>query len=404
MTATDSRAGGDAAQRQAPALATSGWGEPFVFVQPHNLCFWVYLGLMGVGLFQIWSYFDPTIGFYADGYAVGAVLCAACGAAWWFWLRHVDRWERQPVGLVFAGLAWGAVAATFAFALTVNDAMLSIYSKVFGQDWAADWAAGLTAPFTEESAKLCGFLLLLGLAPRLVRTANDGLVIGAFIGLGFATFENFLYAANSTATAFGTDPAGNALRVTASRIAVSFVSHPLFSALVCCGAIYLIGTAAQPRQVGRGLAFVLLGMFFHFTWDDAVGLGGGNGLATFGVMAASAVLGLTVLSYAFRHAAVKEHQFVRDILAPEVEAGTVTPAELDAVLDRKARKQFKKSAPDRAARRARKHLRHVVLDLAHDVAASRGAASPAVDHARSEVARLRALARGEETRRDAASV
>ena len=94
----------------AEALETSGWGEKFTFVQPHNLCFWVYLALMAVGVFQAWSYFGPKIGFYANAFAVSAVLCALFGGAWWLWLRHVDRWERQPTGLVVAGVAWGAIA------------------------------------------------------------------------------------------------------------------------------------------------------------------------------------------------------------------------------------------------------------------------------------------------------
>ena len=136
----------EARRRQADALEVSGWGEPFVFVQPHNLCFWVYLWLTGVGVFQIWSFFDPTIGFYGEAFAVAALLCGLCGAAWWLWFRHIDRWERQPLGLVVAGLVWGAVPATFAFAMTVNTAMLGIYPKLFGQDWSANWAAGFIAP------------------------------------------------------------------------------------------------------------------------------------------------------------------------------------------------------------------------------------------------------------------
>src|SRR5690606_18967185 len=110
------------------------------------------------------------------------------------------------------------------------------------------------------------------------------------------------------------------------------------------------------RPVGRGVAFVLAGMFFHFTWDDAGGLGFGNGFATFGVMLASTVLSFTVLRIAFRRAAPREHQFVRDILAPEVEAGTLTPEKVDSVLDKKARK----------------HLGRAVLDLTHDLAEARG--------------------------------
>lgn len=384
----------DADQRRTEALETSAWGERFTFFQPQNLCFWVYLALTGVGLVHVWSYFGPKADFYAQAFIIAAILCGLCGAAWAWWFHHIDRWERQPRGLVVAALTWGAVPATFGFAITVNGAMLSIYPKLFGQEWSANWAAGLTAPFTEESAKLCGFLLIMGLAPRLVRTANDGLIIGAFVGLGFAVFEDFLYAVNSTATAFGTDPVGNAVQISFTRIAVSFVSHPLFSALVCSGAIYLLGTAAQPRRIGRGIALVVAGMFLHFTWDDAAGLGNGNGLQTFAVMGGSIILAMVILRWAFRAAAPREHQFIRDILAPEVAAGVVSDAEIEAVVDKRQRKAYRKAAPNHHARRARKHLRHAVLDLTHDIASAHhgNADTGAVDQARAEVVRLRALA------------
>lgn len=384
----------DATVRRAEAVEVSAWGERFTFVQPHNLCFWVYLALTGVGAVHAWSYFGPKAGFYAEAFIVAAVLCGLCGAVWAWWFHHIDRWERQPRGLVVAALLWGAIPATFGFAMTVNNAMLSIYAKLFGQTWSADWAAGLTAPFTEESAKLCGFLLLMGLAPRLVRTANDGLIIGAFVGLGFAAFENFLYAVNGTASAFGTDPVGNAVQVSFTRIGVSFVSHPLFSALVCSGVIYLLGTPAQPRKAVRGAVLVVAGMFLHFTWDDAVGLGNHNGLQMIGVMVASVVVAMVVLRWAFRAAAPREHQIIRDILAPEVEAGVVSEAEVEAVVDRRPRKAYLKAAPDHRSRRARRHLRHALLDLTHDIAAAQhgNAGTDAVDHARAEVIRLRALA------------
>ncbi len=382
----------EARRRQHEAVEISGWGERFEFVQPHNLSFWVYIVLTAIGAVQAWSFFAPQAGFYADGFAIAAVLCGLCGLAWFAWFRHIDRWERQPGRLIAAALLWGAIPATFAFAMTVNTAMLGIYPKLFGQVWSANWAAGATAPITEEAAKLCGFVLLMGLAPRLIRTVNDGLIVGAFIGLGFAVFEDFLYAATASARSFGTDPFDNAVHMSLTRIAFSFVSHPLFSALVCAGAIYLIGTKAQPRRIGLGLAFVAAGMFLHFTWDDAVGLSGGNGLAMFGVMFASIVLGFTILTIAFRRAAPREYQFVRDILAPEVEAGHLTDAEVDGVLDKKARKAFEKAAPDRRSRRARKHLRRAILDLAHDVARERGSDTEAVQHSRAEVERLRTVA------------
>ncbi|WP_337001723.1 MULTISPECIES: PrsW family intramembrane metalloprotease [unclassified Microbacterium] len=378
-----------AVDRQREAIEISGWGKPFRSVQPRNLAFWVFLTLTAVGLFQIWSYFRGSVAFYAEPFIVAAVLCLLCGAAWAGWFHHIDRWERQPAGLVVAALAWGAIPATFAFALPVNSAMLGIYPKLFGQDWASSWAAGLTAPFTEETAKLCGLILLLALAPRLIRTANDGLIVGAFIGLGFAVFEDFLYAANATMTSFSSNPDSAAVTISLTRIATSAVSHPLFSALVCSGAIYLIGTAAQPRRILRGVLFILAGMFLHFTWDDASGLGGNNGLGIIAVMAGSIVLALVILTIAFRMAAPREHEFVRDLLAPEVESGAVTAEEVEALVDRKARKAWLREAPTHRARSARKHLRHSLFDLCHEIARAERAETPDLAHARSEVARLR---------------
>ena len=180
-----------------------------------------------------------------------------------------------------------------------------------------------------------------------------------------------------------------------TRIGVSFVSHPLFSALVCTGAIYLIGTVAQPRRIGRGLGFVLAGMFLHFTWDDAGGLGGGSGVQTIAVMAGSIVVAMVLLAIAFRAAAPHEHQFVREMLAPEVETGVISPDEVEAVVDKSAREKYRRSAPNHQTRRARKHLRHAILDLTHDIAQSGGARTDAVDHARAEVVRLRSGAKPE---------
>ena len=385
-----SEAAPSAVARQRSAAEISGWGSPFRFVQPHNLNFWVYVALTAVGLTQIWSYFHGTLAFYAEPFAVAAVLCLLCGIAWAAWFHHIDRWERQPGRLIAAALVWGAIPATFAFAMPVNSALLGIYPKLFGQDWASNWAAGLTAPFTEEAAKLCGLVLLLGFAPRLIRTANDGLIVGAFIGLGFAVFEDFLYAANGTMAALSLNPDSAAVSISITRIATSAVSHPLFSALVCSGFMYLIGTAAQPRRILRGVLFVLAGMFLHFTWDDASGLGGGNGLGVMAVLAASVVLALVILAFAFKLAAPPEHEFVRDLLAPEVEVGTLSADELAALIDRRARKTWLRQAQNHRERKARRHLRHALFDLCHAIAGDYNSEGQSrTEHARAEVDRLR---------------
>ncbi|BBH71727.1 hypothetical protein ACTI_84120 [Actinoplanes sp. OR16] len=66
-------------------------------------------------------------------------------------------------------------------ALSGNSALLGIHQKVFGQAFQVAWGAGLTAPLFEELGKGAGVLLLLFLAPRVVRTAYDRFILGAFV-------------------------------------------------------------------------------------------------------------------------------------------------------------------------------------------------------------------------------
>ena len=57
-----------------------------------------------------------------------------------------------------------------------------MYAKAFGASFAFDWGAALAAPINEELAKGAGILLLLTLAPQLIRSPFDGLVLGASSG------------------------------------------------------------------------------------------------------------------------------------------------------------------------------------------------------------------------------
>jgi len=378
----------DLLQRRAVALEVSAWGERFHFVQPRNLCFWIYLWLVGSGVVKLVGLYSDQVDYYGGAISVAVAICVVYTAAWWWWFRHIDRWERQPVSLILAGFIWGGLAATFALAITANGAVMSIYAKTFGQVWAADWQAGLTAPFVEETVKAAGFLLLMGLAPRLVRTVNDGLVIGAFIGLGFQVFEDVLYGTNAAARGFGVDPVGGVLSTTALRIVSGVVSHPLFTALFCAGLIYVIGTVAQPRRIGRGLLLIASSMLAHGVWDSAAALSRGKGLAVIGILLGIGVFGWIVLWLAFRLAAPREHAFVRDILGPEVSSGVLTSDEVGAVVDRHARKAYLRGH----GRRSRRHLLRAAMDLCEDVAADKGEDTPRVEAARAEIARFRAAA------------
>jgi len=250
-------------ERRRAAIATSGWGARFDFFQPHNACLWVYLGLVVSGLWFVVNTVKGTGGAFDEAYATALVSSALFAAAFLAFLRHADRWERTPPALALAAFLGGGFGATFAIAIVGNGALMSIYTKVFGEAWATVWEAGLTAPFVEETSKGAIFVLLLGLAPVVIRTASDGLMVGAYVGLGFQIVEDILYAQNSAFAEFGAHQSDAVLHTFLLRAVTGIPSHALYTALFGAGVIYALGTPAQPRRLARGIALMLSAMLIH---------------------------------------------------------------------------------------------------------------------------------------------
>jgi RsiW-degrading membrane proteinase PrsW (M82 family) len=374
-----------AKRAQLTAIEESGWGQPFRFFQPHNAAFWVYLLGVGAGGVSMLRFFGGGGGLYGPALTVGVVLFGLYLVPWLLLLRRHNRFTSQPAGLLATGFVWGGVAATFWIALPANTALLEVWSKVGGTAFAGNWAAGLTAPIDEEWGKALGLILLIGLAPRLVRSAYDGFIIGAFIGLGFEVFEDVLYAYNAGTQTFGVGQIGAALQIFLIRGASGIVSHALFSAIFCTGVMWVLGRTRGERHVVRGVLTMLLAMAFHFAWDDAGGIGGKTVLTTI-LPFVLAAIELPVLFFILRHAASKERAWTRDLLAPEIEAGVVDPALAGAVSGlRKDRKAYRRRLHSRRKARHRIEAAH---DLAHAIADASGVESPRVVHARAELLRV----------------
>jgi protease PrsW len=384
---TDSRT--ELMRRRQDAIEVSGWGEPFRFWQPRNACTWVFVALVVTGLFNMVHMFTPLAGYYAPAFTAGAAIAVISTLGWGWWFHHLDRFERQPFNVVLACFLWGGLGATFGIATSANGALGSLYAKLFGAAWSADWQAGLSAPFVEESAKAAGFILLLGMARRLVRTPADGLFLGAFIGLGFQTFEDFLYAIGGATGSFGSDQVGLVTNGIGTRILSDVVSHPMFSALVCAGLVYLIGTPAQPRRAGRGLLLVAAGVGFHLVLDSMLALGADTGIPSLFIFIVEIAVSLGVLWYAFRLTDGRERELARDILAPEVAGGVLTAEEVEALAGHKQRRAYLKASADRRERRRRKHVLAAALDLCTDLADANGARTADVVASRAAVERVR---------------
>ena len=372
------------------ALDLSGWGRRFTFYQPRNFAFWGYLVLVGTGMFISVSSVTRRYDAYGPAIALAVTSFAIYAALFWWFTQHVDHYAKLPANLMAVAFLWGGFAATWTMAANANDALLALYAKSFGQSWALDWGAGLSAPFTEETAKGSGLLLLIALAPRQVRTAFDGLILGAFIGLGFQIIEDIAYAMTSASSQFGANQIGASIGTIIVRMISGVAAHILYSAMFCAGLVYLLGRPAEPRRVGRGLLLMAIPMLLHGLWDSLASVAGRNALALLGLLLAVIVVALVIVVRVYELTVRRERDFVRDVMAPEEARNVITAAELDAMAgNRKARKRYRKASRNRLERKRTRWILNAAYDLADEVAAARGADTDRVRFARAEVGRIR---------------
>jgi hypothetical protein len=373
------------------ALDLSGWGRNFHFYQPRNLAFWGYSLLVTTGVFSFGSQLAREYNAYAPAILLAAALFGIYGSFFWWFTVRIDRYAKLPAKLMVIAFLWGGFAATWSLAVNGNSALLALYSKALGQAWAMDWGAALSAPFIEEPAKGIGLLLLIALAPRHVRTAFDGLILGAFIGLGFQIIEDVAYAMTSAGSQFGANQVGASLATIVLRMVSGVGAHIVYSAIFCAGLVYLLGRPAEPRRVVRGLALMLTAMVLHGAWDSTPALAGLTPLATLGFLVGLIVTALVVVAGVYHLTVTRERGFLRDVMAPEAARRVITADELRAMTGgRKARKAHRKAGRSRGERRRARYVLNAAYYLAGVLAASRGADTERVRFARFEVSRIRA--------------
>lgn len=373
------------------ALDLSGWGRRFTFYQPRNLAFWGYLVLVGTGMFVSVSRVTREYDAYGQAIALAVTSFAVYAALFWWFTQHIDHYAKLPAKLMVVAFLWGGFAATWTMAANANDAILALYAKSFGQSWALNWGAALSAPFTEETAKGSGLLLLIALAPRQIRTAFDGLILGAFIGLGFQIIEDIAYAMTSASSQFGANQIGASIGTIIVRMVSGVAAHILYSAIFCAGVIYLLGRHAEPRRVGRGLLLMAVPMLLHGIWDSLAATAGRSALMLVGLLIAVIVIALVIVVRVYELTVRRERDFMRDVMTPEEARNVITAAELDAIAgNRKARKRYRKASRNRRERKRARYVLNAAYDLADELAGARGADTDRVRFARAEVGRIRA--------------
>ncbi|MEL6347917.1 MAG: PrsW family intramembrane metalloprotease [Myxococcota bacterium] len=216
-------------------------------------------GLYGTAMFMT----EP--GFFIIATILATMTAVPYGALLW-WLDHN---EPEPVSLLVTSFLWGACVSTM-LSIVFNTTSGSIFLGLVGDAGLANFlTASLSAPFFEELTKGAAVMLLFFLFRQEFDNVLDGIVYGAFIGLGFAWFENITYYLNAAMDG----GMGGMLQNAWARGVVSATggSHAAYTALTGAG-------FGLVRMIRRGALrwlliplFLGLSMFAHFAWNTFVG-------------------------------------------------------------------------------------------------------------------------------------
>jgi protease PrsW len=371
------------------AIESSGWGRTVKLVQPHNFTFWVVAFVFIAGLLNVFLEFGPNLEAYSTPITQGVVWFAVYGLIIAWLISRLDRYSPIPGKIRLFAFLWGGLVATFALAIHYNRAIFALLAKTEGIAFSNDWRAALSAPISEEIAKGLVVVALIGVAPRIIRTATDAFIVGALSGLGFQLFEDVMYVLQSSQAGFGQSAPG--INTAITRTILGFAGHWMWTAIFCAGFVYLIGRPLQPPRRLLGICMMLLTPLGHFFWNGAPQILGNpsQDVLMLIYLGLTAVIAVVFVAF-YRMTLPPEKQVVRDVLQPEVDAGVITSEELDAlVARRRARGKFIKAAEGRAEKRSRKHVLEAAHDLGNEIAKAHGAETDEVRHARAEITRLR---------------
>lgn len=167
------------------------------------------------------------------------------------YIYYRDKYEKEPLKLLFEGLVAGGVIVLPI--IYFEEIMVNLGAGLHGLGLAA-WTAFFVAALVEESFKFFAVYVLIW------RNYNfnekfDGIVYAVFVSLGFALVENFSYVFQE----------GNGMRVGLLRAFTAVPAHAIFGVMMG----FRLGKAKfvpSKRTKYLVLAF-LYPFFFHGAYD-----------------------------------------------------------------------------------------------------------------------------------------
>jgi len=240
---------------------------------------------------------------------------------WW-----VDRYEKEPVGLLAAAFLWGAGPAAIlsiileiAFAVPVSAlGAETLLSKLL--------TASVGAPLIEETAKGVILLFLLLVAPKVFDGVLDGILYGAMIGFGFAMSEDIVAYFVPILSEHGY---GAGLVNIFLRTVVFGFNHAFWTGLVGAGVGYARLTLSRNRRFGVLVLGGLLAVVMHSLHNVGATLVEQTVFLSLGFSALLDWSGVLALGILIALALGAERRWIERGLGEEVQRGTLSPQELD---------------------------------------------------------------------------
>jgi protease PrsW len=327
------------------------------FFQPRQPAFWCFVVVLGLTSLvaiaeqSLYRHISP------GGWALSWFLLLLYALPVVVVVYMLDLYEREPIPLLAAAFAWGAVAATTLSAVGNAGWGLTV-ARLGGPEFASRWTAALTAPFVEEILKGCGIVLLYLIARDEVDDVMDGFVYGAICGLGFAVVEDVFY----FMSVFGGQPSGVLQGFWLRVVASGLYGHVLYTGLVGMAVGVVVSrraTESRRRRIWAAAGFCALAIAGHFLWNSPLltwfPAEPWTGVDYLLLMVATAVKGLPLLAFvaiAVILARGRERRWLRDALSAEVGLDGISSDELRLLESPRRRRAARREMRRRAGRHA----------------------------------------------------
>lgn len=188
------------------------------------------------------------------------------------------------------GLAWGATVAVMT-SLFGSRALHGLFATAWGPAWAERWAPVLAAPVVEEVVKTAGVVLVVAIFWGRLHGVLDGIVLGAFCGVGFQIVEGYAFAMSNTVLNRAGDVVEPVVAVFIVRgVLAGLWSHAIFTAIAGAGIAYA-ATRRTARSAWIAAAAVGAVIVLHAVWNSPL-LRDGLGLGSLGVLGGIMLKGL----------------------------------------------------------------------------------------------------------------